>query len=134
MDGELSKVVGEVRQLESEVLEAEQAYHELNMQLCAADSRLQRAHRETRCLRKEERYSQEYATLNDQYSSEINGLDELCRDLRRQQKIVKDSHEGNLKQKKGFSQLQALMQIKLKVAKQEMQNMADGRPVTMMHG
>merc|ERR1719261_1148550 len=42
MDGELSSVSGNVKQLEGEVLESEQAYHELNMQLCAADSRLQR--------------------------------------------------------------------------------------------
>lgn len=134
MDGDLSKVGGEVRQLENEVLESEQSYHELNMQLCAAESRLTRAHREARCLRKEERYSQEYATLSEHYAQEISRLDELCRDLRKQQKIVKDSHEGNLKQKKGFVVLEKLMKIKLKVAKQEMQNMADGRPATMMYG
>jgi intraflagellar transport protein 81 len=134
MDGELSKVSGEVRQLEGEVLEAEQAYHELNMQLCAAESRLQRAHRETRCLRKEERYSKEFATLSEHYATEIGRLDETCRDLRKQQKIVKDSHDGNLTQKKGFGQLELLMQIKLKVSKQESQNIADGRPTTMMYG
>lgn len=134
MDGELSSVATNVKQLESEVLESEQAYHELNMQLCAADSRLQRAARESRCLRKEERYSQEFATLCDQYSQEINQLDEQCRDLRKQQKIVKDSHEGNLKQKKGFSQLEMLMRLKLKVAQQEMQQMASGVPATMMYG
>lgn len=134
MDGDLGKVTGEVRQLEQEVLEAEQQYHELNMQLCAAESRLQRAHRETRCLRKEERYSQEFGTLSEHYATEISRLDELCRDLRKQQKIVKETHEGNLKQKKGFSQLERLMKIKLKVVKQEMQNLADGRPATMMYG
>jgi len=130
MDGELSKVSGDVRQLESEVLEAEQAYHELNMQLCAAESRLQRAHRE----RTRGGHSKDHASLSEQYAAEISRLDELCRDLRKQQKIVKDSHEGNLKQKKGFGQLQKLMNIKLKVAKQEMQNLADGRPATMMYG
>jgi intraflagellar transport protein 81 len=134
MDGDLSKVSGEVRQLETEVLEAEQAYHELNMQLCAAESRLQIAHRETRCMRKEERFSQDFATLSESHSSEINRLDELCRELRKQQKFVKEGHEGNLKQKKAFSQLQKLMQVKLKVAKQEMQALADGRPTTMMYG
>jgi intraflagellar transport protein 81 len=129
MDGELGQVSGIVRQLESEVLEAEQAYHELNMQLCAADSRLQRAHRETRCLRKEERYSQEFGSLYDHYAAEINRLDEQCRDLRKQQKVVKDGHEGNLKQKKGFSALQELMLVKLRVAQQENQMQADGRPM-----
>merc|ERR1712232_768506 len=40
MDGELSKVSSEVRQLENEVLDAEQNYHELNMQLCTAESKI----------------------------------------------------------------------------------------------
>lgn len=134
MDGELSKISGEVRQLEDEVKEAEQSYHELNMQLCAAESKLQRAHKETRCLRKEERYSKDFATLSEHYATEISRLDELCRDLRKQQKSVKDNHEGNLKQKKAFTQLEKLMKVKLKVSKQEMQNLADGRPATMMYG
>merc|ERR1712226_1750672 len=60
IDGELNKVAGEVRQLDQEVLEAEQSYHDLNMQLSTADSKLQRAHHETKCLRKEERLSPEY--------------------------------------------------------------------------
>jgi len=133
MDGELSKVSGEVRQLENEVLEAEQAYHELNMQVCAAESRLQRALRETRCQRREEKYSQEFATLSEHYATEISRLDELCRDLRKQQKVVKETHEGNLKQKKAFSQLEKLMMVKLKVARVEMQNLAEGRAPTMMY-
>lgn len=134
MDGDLSKVSGEVRNLENEVLESEQAYHELNMQLCAAESRLQIAHRETRCMRKEERFSQEFSTLSESHNCEIHRLDELCRELRKEMKVVKEGHEGNLKQKKAFCQLQNLMLVKLKVAKQEMQALADGRPTTMMYG
>mmetsp|Transcript_34459 Transcript_34459/g.93387 ORF Transcript_34459/g.93387 Transcript_34459/m.93387 type:complete len:673 (-) Transcript_34459:76-2094(-) len=127
MDGELGKVAGEVRQLETEVLEAEQNYHELNMQLCTADSKLQRAHRETRCLQKSERHSPEFQTLADQYTAEITKLDEQCRELRKEQKVVKESHEDNLKQKRAFVQLERLMSVKLKICKQEMQNMADPR-------
>merc|ERR1711879_268244 len=90
-DGELSKVAGEVRQLEAEVVEAEQNYHELNMKLCTFESKIQRAHWEERCLRKEEgaRHSKEFATLSDQYSDEIKKLDEHCRDLRKEQQVVK---------------------------------------------
>lgn len=129
MDSDLTKAAGEVKQLETEVLEAEQNYHELNMQLCTAESKLQRAHRETRCMRNEEgaRHSKDFATLTEQYTAEIGRLDEQCRDLRKEQKLVKESHEDNLKQKRAFMQLEKLMGIKLKVAKQEMQNIADGR-------
>eukprot|EP00933_Yihiella_yeosuensis_P070707 TRINITY_DN78861_c0_g1_i1.p1 TRINITY_DN78861_c0_g1~~TRINITY_DN78861_c0_g1_i1.p1 ORF type:complete len:674 (-),score=203.39 TRINITY_DN78861_c0_g1_i1:112-2133(-) len=129
VDGEISKVAAEVKQLESEVLEAEQNYHELNMQLITADTKLQRAQFETRCLRKvdDARHSQEYATLSDQYAAEITKLDEQCRELRKEQKVVKETHEGNLKQKRAFLQLEQLMQVKLKVARQELQNFETGR-------
>eukprot|EP00435_Cladocopium_sp_Y103_P061685 s1586_g23.t1 len=105
-----------VRQLQDEVQEAEQAYNELNMQLTDAESKLQRAHWETRCLRREEgaRYSEEFQTLSDHYAAEISKLDEHCKDLRKDQKGVKECHEDNLKKKRAFVQLEKLMQVKLK--------------------
>merc|ERR1711920_1098198 len=127
MDGELSKVSSEVRQLENEVLDAEQNYHELNMQLCTAESKIQRAEFEKRCLRKEERQSKDHATLSEQYTAEIAHLDEQCKALRKDKKDVQDTHEDNLKQKKAFVALEGLMGVKLKVVKQEMHNLADGR-------
>lgn len=134
IDLENSKVGGEVRQLEAEVFDAERNYFELNMQLATADSRLQRAQREARCVRKEEKYSNEYDTLGEHYDAEIDRLDKHCRELRKQREIVKDSHEGNVAQKKAFTQLERLMQVKLKVAKQEMQNIAQGHPAGEMYG
>jgi len=127
MHGEISKVASEVRQLQSDVMEAEQNYHELNMQLCAADTRLQRAQRESRCVRKEERHCKEYATISENYTAEIARHEESVKELRKQKKLVEHTHEGNLKQKKAFTQLEKLMRIKFKVAKQEMQNLAEGR-------
>lgn len=127
IDAELSRVAGEVQQLEVEALEAEQNYHELNMQLCAAETKLQRAHYEERCLRKEDRYSEAFATLSEKYVKDIERLDEQCKDLRKEQKLVKDCHEDNLQQKRAFVQLEQLMRVKLKVAKQELQNFGDMR-------
>ena len=91
---------------------------ELNMQLQTAESKIQRAHREQRNIRKEEGacHSNDYATLGEQYVAEIGKLDEQCRALRKAQKDVKEGHEGGLKQKRAFMQLEGLMQIKLKVA------------------
>lgn len=129
MDSELSRVSGEVKQLETEVLDAEQSYHELNMQLTNAEAKLQRAHWETRCLRKEEgaRFSQDYATMAEYYAAETARLDEQCRDLRKEQKVVKETHEDALKQKKAFVALEKLMSVKFKVARQELQNLTDPR-------
>lgn len=129
IDVEKSKVETDVKQFEQGVLESEQQYFELHMNSQAAESRLQRAQKEARCVRKEERYSSEYTTLGEQYTAEITRLDEHCRELRKEQKTVKDTHDDNLYQKKAFTQLEKLMKVKLKVAKQEMQNIAAGMPV-----
>jgi len=128
MDGELSRVAGEVRQLETDVQEAEQSYHELNMKMSTADSKLARARKEASCVRKEGgmRYSPEYQTLSEHYQKQIQLMDEQCKDLRKEQKEVKDTHEDKLKQKKAFMQLERLMQVKLKVAQQEVQNLQFG--------
>jgi len=131
IDADITRLSNEVRQLESEVNDSERSYHELHMSLAVSDTRLQRAHRETRCVRKEERYSRDFATLAECYSAEISHLDRQCHDLRKQQKVIKDGHEGNLKQKKAFVQLEALMKVKLKVAKQEMQSMQENRAMNM---
>merc|ERR1712060_158662 len=91
IDGEMNKVAGEVRQLDAEVLEAEQSYHDLNMQLSTADSKLQRAHQEMRCLQKQERHSKDYATLSDQYTATIKRLDDQCNKLRKDKKSVEST-------------------------------------------
>uniref|UniRef100_A0A7S3SKN9 IFT81 calponin homology domain-containing protein n=1 Tax=Strombidinopsis acuminata TaxID=141414 RepID=A0A7S3SKN9_9SPIT len=127
VDSELSKLAGEVKTLETEVLEAEQSYHELNMQLATADSKIQRASHEKKNIQGSQQHSKEYATLGEQYTAEIAKLDDQCKDLRKEQKVVKETHEDSLKQKKAFMSLEKLMQIKLKVAKAEMRSLADGR-------
>merc|ERR1712039_511791 len=60
--------------------------------------------------------------------SNCANIEVLTKELRKKQQDVKDKHQGNLKQKKSFCCLEKLMKVKLKVAKQEMQNLADGRP------
>lgn len=130
---DIKKATNEVQELEAEVMKEEQAYHELNMLLVSADTELARAHRETRCHRKADRHSEQFNTLSEQYTSEIARLDTLLNELRKQQKVVKSTQDGNLKQKKAFTQLQTLMAIKLQVARQESQGHLDPR-YGMPHG
>jgi len=120
MEGDLKKISGEVQMLENDTQESERAYHELNMQLALADSQLQRATAEARRLRREERYSDAYSSLSERYSAEISNLDNLCRDLRKEQTNVKEMYGSNIKQKKNFALLQDLMKVKLRCAQQEM--------------
>lgn len=122
MDGDLTKLTSEVKQLESDVMEAERSFHELNMNMTTLDSRLSRVQHEGRCVRKEARYSSDFQTLAEAYQKYIQTLDEQCKELRKEQKVVKDRHEDMLKQKQAFMALENLMQIKLKVSKQEILN------------
>mmetsp|Transcript_8283 Transcript_8283/g.23772 ORF Transcript_8283/g.23772 Transcript_8283/m.23772 type:complete len:678 (-) Transcript_8283:30-2063(-) len=119
VDSELTKLAGDVKFLEDEVQTSEREYHELNMQINAADTRLARARREASCMRQEDRYSADFQTLSDEYKSQIEKLDAQCKDLRQEQKTVKETHEDKLKQKKAFVALEKLMQLKLKVSMQE---------------
>jgi len=120
MEADLKRIAGDVNRLETETQEAEKAYHELNMQLVLADSQMQRASAEARYLRKEDRYSDTFNSLSERYASEISGLDNLCRELRKEQTAVKERFGSNLKQKKGFAQLEGLMRVKLRCAQQEL--------------
>merc|ERR1712060_996555 len=130
VEAELSKLAGDVKQLESEAQENEQTYHELNMHSVAAERKLQRAHREGQRLRKEEgaRYSDEFSTLSECYLAEISGLDKHCKELRKEKDMLMDNYDEKLKQKKTFVQLERLMAVKLKVAKQELVNQRYGMP------
>jgi intraflagellar transport protein 81 len=127
VENDLSKLVGEVKQLDAEALESEQSYHELNMQLQAADRKLQRAHKEGKCLRKEDRHSNEFATLTDCYTSEIKQFEQRSKSLREEKDSLMKNYDNKLMQKKAFVQLQRLMNVKLKVAKQEFNNLGDPR-------
>merc|ERR1712137_71250 len=127
IDAEVSRVSSEVKRLEGEVQDAAQQYHELNMQLNVCESQLQRSQREQLCVRKEESCSKDFQTLGELYTDKLLKLDESCREFRKQQKHVKETHESNLKQKKMFTQVEQLLMVKLKVANQEMQNCMDGR-------
>lgn len=120
MEADLKRIAGDVNRLETETQEAEKSYHELNMQLVLADSQMQRASAEARYLRKEDRYSDTFNSLSERYASEISGLDNLCRELRKEQTAVKERFGSNLKQKKGFAQLEGLMRVKLRCAQQEL--------------
>jgi intraflagellar transport protein 81 len=134
VEADLSKLAGEVRQLEAEAQDSERTYHELNMQMDVAELKLQRAKREGKCQRKEggARYSDEFATLSDRYQSEINTLDKQCKELRKEKDMVMDNFDEKLKQKKAFVQLERLLAVKLQVAKQELVNQRYGMPGTAL--
>lgn len=122
LETDIKRVSEELKRLETETNDSEKAYHELNMQLALADSQMQRANAEARRMRREETYSDQFSTLAEKYAHEISNLDNLCRELRKEQTAVKERYGDNLKQKKNFACLESLMRVKLKCAQQEGMN------------
>eukprot|EP00397_Hematodinium_sp_SG-2012_P019843 GEMP01020413.1.p1 GENE.GEMP01020413.1~~GEMP01020413.1.p1 ORF type:complete len:672 (+),score=176.12 GEMP01020413.1:115-2130(+) len=119
VDQEHDKTHQEVQKLEHDVMMQEQKFHELNVMLASVDARVTRADKELRCIQGKERYCSEFASLGAVYSGEINKLEQISRELRKQQKEVKESYESNRTQRNIVSQLEELMVVKLRVAQQE---------------
>jgi intraflagellar transport protein 81 len=126
VNADLSKYSGEVVVLQKEVEEAERQYHEIHVHLTMSESRLNRAVHELKCQRGEETHSKEFSSLSAEYSAELSRMEQVSRDLRKQQKAVKESHEDSLAQRQSFIQLESLMRVKLKVSQQEMMNLVGG--------
>lgn len=119
VDQEYGKVKTDVQKLEREVLAQEKKYHELNVMLTSVEARLQQADREVQCAQGKERYNEEFSSLSAVYNNEINKLEQNSRDLRKQQKEVKENYESNRQQRNIVSQLAELMAVKLRVSQHE---------------
>lgn len=127
LDADLSKVANDVQRLVTESGDMERRYFELNVQIVGAEAKLSRAHKEVKCLKGEMQHSADFVSLSAQYTSELARMEQVSRDLRKQQKAVKETHTENLVQKQAFQQLETLMRMKLKVSQQEVMALSNTR-------
>ncbi|CAD7926838.1 unnamed protein product [Amoebophrya sp. A25] len=110
VDADLNRVNGDVTTMQDEVNSLERKYHELQTQLTWSETRLNKVHKEAKQLR-----DAPHQSLTTQYNNSLTKMEQQARELRQRQKHVKETHEERVKQKQIFSQLEALMDIKLKV-------------------
>lgn len=110
VDADLNRVTNEVTAMQDEVNGLERRFHELQTQLQASENRLGRVHKEAKQLR-----DAPHQSLTTQYNNALTKMEAQSRELRQKQKHVKETHEDSVSQKGIFAQLEALMEIKLKV-------------------
>eukprot|EP00744_Colponema_vietnamica_P009485 GILI01013478.1.p1 GENE.GILI01013478.1~~GILI01013478.1.p1 ORF type:complete len:484 (-),score=209.06 GILI01013478.1:89-1456(-) len=118
IESEKSKLEAEVASLADDVQKEESRYHILQATCSLLDAQLQRVQDEIKFLNGEKQLSKEHRSHTDQYNHRLNILEGVSKELRKQQKNIKENHEPNLKQVKMFQQLEQLLRAKLASCKQ----------------
>jgi intraflagellar transport protein 81 len=120
IESERTRLEAEVKQLGEETSAQESRYHILNAKLSQAESQLGVISREQTCQTTDQHYSKEYKTLKEWYGRKIEAEVKQSNELRASQKSIKESAEFNSVQMRQFSDLRHLLNLKLRLAEDEM--------------
>lgn len=85
--------------LESQFIEAQNKYHQLNISLGIVDDMIKRCEAEiTFSKKKDKRLNDKYKSYNDYYKAILNEQENFLKDLKEKQKKIKESYEDNTRQ------------------------------------
>ena len=113
------KLEEEIAQLLEETTAQESKYHMLYTKLQLAESQLKRITLEQSCRAGERKFSNEFASLQENYNWKLQQQNKLIAELRNHQKSLKENHENSSKQVKMFSDLRKLLGVKVRVIDDE---------------
>lgn len=119
LESEQGRLQEEVRGLTSKFTEEENRYHTIRSQLTLFDKAWERTYATARAAAD----GGTGENRREKYSQFLAAQEKRAKKLREQQKMVKESHEPNVKQQIMLRDLRKLMDAKLRVAR-EMQNQA----------
>ena len=91
----------------------------LYTKLQLAESQLKRITLEQSCRAGERKFSNEFASLQENYNWKLQQQNKLIAELRNHQKSLKENHENSSKQVKMFSDLRKLLGVKVRVIDDE---------------
>uniref|UniRef100_A0A7S4GQ01 IFT81 calponin homology domain-containing protein n=1 Tax=Oxyrrhis marina TaxID=2969 RepID=A0A7S4GQ01_OXYMA len=123
LDDRLKRLLDEVEALQGDVAVHDQQFHVTQIQSLAVQAQLARAAREQRCANNEEKWNADYQSLSQLYTSEMQTMEQVSKELRKQRQQVQENHDHHLAQKHMFKELEELISCKLKVAEKEAQSM-----------
>lgn len=115
IDNEKMNLVADSGKLETEYLKDETKYHSLSIQAQITECLQNKAANET--LYKgssDKRLSSQYKSYNELYKAKLQELDRMLKELKTQQRVVKESGEQNSKQVVMFNSLKKLLEVKMK--------------------
>eukprot|EP00817_Percolomonadidae_sp_ATCC50343_P005606 CAMPEP_0117422764 /NCGR_PEP_ID=MMETSP0758-20121206/3546_1 /TAXON_ID=63605 /ORGANISM="Percolomonas cosmopolitus, Strain AE-1 (ATCC 50343)" /LENGTH=640 /DNA_ID=CAMNT_0005205595 /DNA_START=206 /DNA_END=2128 /DNA_ORIENTATION=- len=114
--------------IRSEVERSESLYHLLNAQLELADIAKQQVVEEQEYARsKTKNLNAQYKSYEDMYTQRLSSLEEASKELREEQRFVKENHEPNLEQISGFQNLKKLLEMKLHILRNPTNDYANTR-------
>eukprot|EP00742_Colponemidia_sp_Colp-10_P002246 GILJ01002400.1.p1 GENE.GILJ01002400.1~~GILJ01002400.1.p1 ORF type:complete len:696 (-),score=172.60 GILJ01002400.1:159-2177(-) len=119
LDSEKAKLETDISAYQEEIGREESRYHQLQSMTSIIDAQLQRAQDEAKFLNGDKTLSREFRSYTDLYQSKTAQQENYAKELRKQQKNIKEGHEGNVKQYKLFSDMKKLLSVKMKILRQE---------------
>lgn len=113
----------ECERLQDEWKQAERNYHYLLNANEAAKANLEKAAMEEKCRNGEEQMLPDFKCLQDFYEHKLDQEENLAKQLRIEQRYIKENEKEHIRQVQLFSRLQKLMQLKKCLRKREMRGM-----------
>merc|ERR1712224_59170 len=95
----------------SELAALEKEYHLLNAQMTMSEQRLAQVQKEEKLQRQKSANS-----LQSEYNARIQNLEKESRELRAEQRTIKETYEERARQKYAFFKLEKMIEMKLKVS------------------
>jgi len=127
LDSEREKLNTEVSAYNEECKREESRFHYLHAMMASTNNLLRRAQLEDQGKNRIGDAKQSYREL---YQSRIQQQENLSKTLRERQKMVKESHDGNLEQAVMFNHLQRILSAKIDTMKKEQ----EGESLTTANG
>ncbi|GMH57494.1 hypothetical protein TrST_g3952 [Triparma strigata] len=111
---ERSMLEGECDELQDECLQEESRYHYLNCLSQIASIGLEKVQQEEKWTAGHGRLLPEFANHQELYQNKINQQESLSKQLRKQQKKIKENEGGNMYQRSLYADLHRLLSAKVK--------------------
>eukprot|EP01038_Epipyxis_sp_PR26KG_P004215 gene4215-5990_t len=116
LDMEKQTLEKEANSLQDECLREESKFHYLQNLIFIAKIKLERCDQEKKWQNGHGRMLPDFATLKQLYEHKLNQQDQLTKQLRKKQKELKENSGALTNQKTNFSNLQALLNAKIRCA------------------
>jgi len=117
LETERVRLEKECNQLQEECLREESRYHYLNSLADITDGQLARVREEAKFEAGEGRLLRNFKTWRELYANKVQQQEQLAKQLRKQQKDIKENEGPNMAQRAMYLDLQSLLQLKLKLYK-----------------
>ena len=120
LESERLKLEAECNAYQDECLREESRYHYLSSLIAIAQGHLDRVQQEVSFERGEKKFMRDWKCYKDMYQNKIQQQEQLSKELRKRQKLIKESAGGNAEQRAMFVDLRVLLNVKARTLKKSL--------------